>query len=51
MDTDSHGLGTELTETVIGSAFEVAHVPGAGFLEKGYERAAAPGTCVAGRKR
>ena len=33
MDTDSHGLGTELTEAVIGSAFEVASVLGAGFRE------------------
>ena len=39
MDTDSHGWGTELTEAVIGSAFEVANVLGAGFLEKVYERA------------
>ena len=39
MDTDSHGLETELTEAVIGSAFEVANVLGAGFLEKVYERA------------
>jgi GxxExxY protein len=29
----------ELTEAVIGSAFEVSHVLGAGFLEKIYERA------------
>jgi GxxExxY protein len=40
MDTDSHGLlQTELTETVIGAAFEVANVLGAGFLERVYERA------------
>jgi GxxExxY protein len=37
MDTDSHG--SELTEVVIGSAFEVANVLGSGFLEKVYERA------------
>jgi GxxExxY protein len=37
MDTDSHG--SDLTEAVIGSAFEVANVLGAGFLEKVYERA------------
>ena len=37
MDTDAHG--SDLTEVVIGSAFEVANVLGAGFLEKGYERA------------
>jgi GxxExxY protein len=30
---------SELTEAVIGSAFEVANVLGAGFLEKVYERA------------
>jgi len=35
MDTDKE----ELTEDVIGSAFEVSHVLGAGFLEKVYERA------------
>ena len=37
MDTDAHE--SDLTETVIGSAFEVANVLGAGFLEKVYERA------------
>lgn len=39
MDTDTHGLETEITEAVIGAAFEVANVLGAGFLEKVYERA------------
>jgi GxxExxY protein len=39
MDTDSHGFNTDMTEVVIGSAFEVANVLGAGFLEKVYERA------------
>jgi PD-(D/E)XK nuclease superfamily len=39
MDTDAHGLETDLTEAVIGSAFEIANVLGAGFLEKVYERA------------
>jgi GxxExxY protein len=39
MDTDTHGSESELTEAVIGSAFEVANVLGAGFLEKVYERA------------
>jgi len=42
MDTDSHGsheLESDLTEAVIGSAFEVANVLGAGFLERIYERA------------
>jgi hypothetical protein len=34
MDTDAHGSESELTEVVIGSAFEVANVLGAGFLEK-----------------
>src|SRR5438094_4249844 len=33
MDTDA------LTEAVIGSAFEVSNILGAGFLEKVYERA------------
>jgi GxxExxY protein len=39
MDTDAHGLEMNLTEAVIGSAFEVSKVLGAGFLEKIYERA------------
>ena len=39
MDTDAHRSETDLTEAVIGSAFEVANVLGAGFLEKVYERA------------
>ena len=39
MDTDAHGSDTDLTGAVIGSAFEVANVLGAGFLEKIYERA------------
>ncbi|MCL4854964.1 MAG: hypothetical protein KJZ78_26690 [Bryobacteraceae bacterium] len=30
--TDAHGSESELTEAVIGSAFEVANVLGAGFL-------------------
>ena len=40
MDTDSHGSERDdLTEAVIGAAFEVANVLGSGFLEKVYERA------------
>ena len=39
MDTDTHGLKPDLTEAIIGSAFEIANVLGAGFLEKIYERA------------
>src|SRR5579862_2048379 len=39
MDTESHGSELDLTEAVIGAAFEVANVLGAGFLEKVYERA------------
>ena len=39
MDTDAHGSESDLTEAVIGSAFEVANVLGAGFMEKVYERA------------
>ena len=39
-DTDAHELrNSDLTETVIGSAFEISQVLGAGFLEKVYERA------------
>ena len=34
MDTDGHGSEEDLTEAIIGSAFEVANVLGAGFLEK-----------------
>ncbi len=39
MDTDTHGWEPDLTEAVIGAAFEIANVLGAGFLEKVYERA------------
>jgi hypothetical protein len=39
MATDAHGSESDVTEAVIGSAFEVANVLGAGFLEKVYERA------------
>ena len=38
MNTDEHGLNL-LTEKVIGAAFQVSNVLGAGFLEKVYERA------------
>jgi GxxExxY protein len=39
MDTDAHEWESDLTEVVIGAAFEVTNVIGAGFLEKVYERA------------
>jgi len=39
MDTDAHRWESDLTEIVIGAAFEVANELGAGFLEKVYERA------------
>jgi hypothetical protein len=39
MDTDAHEWESDLTEVVIGAAFKVANVLGAGFLEKVYERA------------
>lgn len=39
MDMDARGSDADLTEAVIGAAFEVANVLGAGFLEKVYERA------------
>jgi GxxExxY protein len=44
MHTDGHGserteFGDPLTEGVLGAAFEIANVLGAGFLEKVYERA------------
>jgi hypothetical protein len=32
MDADAHALESDLTEAVIGSAFEVANVLGTGFL-------------------
>src|ERR1017187_8607636 len=37
--TDVDQSESDLTEAVIGSAFEVANVLGAGFLERVYERA------------
>jgi GxxExxY protein len=39
MNAVAHASESDLTEAVIGSAFEVANVLGAGFLEKVYERA------------
>ena len=39
MHTDVDPSESDLTEAVIGSAFEVANVLGAGFLERVYERA------------
>ena len=42
MDTDAHEWESDLTEVVIGAAFAVANVLGAGFLEKVYERALDP---------
>ena len=39
MHTDVDQSESDLTEAVIGSAFEVANVLGAGFLERVYERA------------
>ena len=39
MNTDAHGYLDELIERVIGAAFDVSNVLGAGFLEKVYERA------------
>ena len=48
MDTDTHGLETNLTEAVIGSDFEVSKTLGAGFLEKIYERAMSPEAAEAG---
>src|SRR5689334_12679282 len=39
MDTDGHRWKTELTEAVIGAAFEVSNVLSSGFLERVYERA------------
>ena len=39
MDTDAHERESDLTEVVIGAAFEVANVIGSGLLEKVYERA------------
>lgn len=39
MNTDGHRSIDQLTEVVIGCAFEVSNVLGAGFLEKVYQRA------------
>jgi len=39
MATQFHGVQSELTEAVIGAAFEVANILGTGFLEKVYHRA------------
>jgi len=40
MNTDKHGLKiNEITEKVIGCAYEVSNVLGCGFLEKVYENA------------
>jgi len=49
MDTDTHGSESELTGAVIGAAFEVANVLGAGFLE-GLRKGAAQGAGAAGVK-
>ena len=38
-ELDGHESESDLTDAVIGSAFEVANVLGAGFLERVYERA------------
>jgi hypothetical protein len=46
MDTDAHEWEADLTEAIIGCAFEVANVLGAGFLEKVYERALDPRACA-----
>lgn len=39
MDTNAHESERDFTDVVIGAAFEVSNVLGAGFLEKVYERA------------
>jgi GxxExxY protein len=39
MDTNAHESESDFTEVVIGAAFEISKVLGAGFLEKVYERA------------
>ncbi len=42
MNTDKHGLIlNEITEKIIGCAYEVSNVLGCGFLEKVYENALA----------
>ncbi len=41
-------MQTDLTETVLGAAFEVANTLGAGFLEKVYERALLRELCMRG---
>jgi GxxExxY protein len=39
MNTNEHEWESDLTEAVIGSAFEISKVLGTGFVEKVYERA------------
>jgi|SRR5215467_11571407 len=39
MDTNKNQSLDELIEKIVGAAYEVANVPGSGFLEKVYERA------------
>jgi len=39
MKTDEHGFPDPLTGRVLGAVFGVSNTPGAGFLEKVYERA------------
>jgi hypothetical protein len=39
MNTDKRGYFDALAERVLGVVFEVSHTPGAGFLEKVYQRA------------
>jgi GxxExxY protein len=41
MDTNSHESEDAVIEAVVGAAYEVANVLGAGFLEKVYEKALA----------
>ena len=39
MNADEHGYFASLTERVLEAVFEVSNPPGAGFLEKVYQRA------------
>src|SRR5438105_12514483 len=39
MNTDGRGYYDALTARLLGAVFEVSHAPGAGFLEKVYQRA------------
>ncbi len=50
MSSHSDGLEADLTHAIIGCAFEVSNLLGAGFLEKVYHRALVRELCLRGLK-